>query len=724
MKMHRSGFGNQASGFTLIETAISLVILGIILAPLLVLYGNYREREKLSVSYENVYQAVDTLQNFRRMNGYYPCPAPMSVDRADAGYGRATACKAAPFDTTVPGNCVNGLCVENSVRAAALAVLTPPASPRVLVGAVPFRDLQIDEEDTYDAYGGRLYYAITESMTDIVTINDNNGAIAVRNDAGNPLATPDGSAGFVVFHTGPTQKGAYSRDGVLIEACAGAELDIENCNDGFSSGAGTSVNAVYVASSRNDSAGATYYDDEIVFFSQITEPTWKRTVANPEDIEELSPNFVGVGTAGPGTDMDIRSATTGNDSLYVNGATGLPGAGGTLVTDTVCDETASDCFAPALIAGDANALPATGGMLCGAGTYMSGIENGGPRCEAIAIVCPDAAPVLTGFDGAGNPNCVALPGASCPAETRTVCGANDVSLAAAIDTTLSAFFNLGACRNVRYRCNGGTWGAETDTGSCVFVPVVTTSDPIDCGTGYTGTYTTTTTTSCSGGGVTTDTFAANCVCTGATVNETENCSVVSGGSWTGTATRTVTYSPPSCAPDNPAWDTSGCICAAPILETLACSHASVGLGPAWSGNATRTITRSGPACTPDSPAWDISGCTCDTTPVITYADHACANPVCEEPDPADRDQYTATINPTTCAQNAPALTHTGTCRPKAFKWIDINSTGVPSPSLPPGARFKGDGCSCADHADTTGANTKTCYYATDPSRTIYNCKCQ
>ena len=714
MKVTGSSCKNR-KGFTLIEAAISLLILGLLLAPLIVLYGNYMERQKLSTSYENIYQAVDALQNYRRMNGFYPCPAPMSVDRTDADYGRAQTCRAAPFNALTPGNCVDGLCVETSIRAL--------ANPRVIVGAMPFRDLQVDEEDTYDAYGGRLYYAITESMTDIATLNDNNGAIAVRNPGGNPVAVPDGSAVYTVYHTGPTQKGAYSRDGQLIEVCSGTDLDRENCNDGFSTGSGPN-NAVYLASQRNDAAGANFYDDEILFFSQISDPTWKRTLANPENIEELTPNFVGVGTPGPTEDLDISSAGTGADSMYVNGSTGLPGNGGTITTNQICDPTGANCFPPSLIAGDNTlGLPDTG-MLCGAGTYMAGIQNGAPICKAIAVMCPLTTPVLTGFNGSGNPICVALPGASCPVQQRTECAANDVSLPSAIDTTLSSVFSLGACRSVQYRCSGGSWVVQSSNGNCTFTPTVTTSAAIPCGAGYTGTYTTTTTSTCGGGSGTTSTFATTCTCVGASVPENDNCSAILGGDWTGTATRTVNYPAPSCTASATAWDTSACVCAPGGTDTRACSHPDVGIGSAWLGTATRTITRTPPTCTATLGAWNTGGCSCDLTPKQTFVNHTCANPVCEEPDPSDQDEYSATVNPATCVPNTPTLVDPGSCRPKGFKWVNVGNSGSSAPSLPPSPNYIGDGCSCAQHSATAGPSTVTCFYSTDPAHNIYKCKCQ
>ena len=729
-------------GFTLIEMAIVMMILGLIAAPLLLLYNNYQKRERELSGYENVYQAVDGLQNFRRLNGFYPCPAPMNVNRTDPNYGRAVACQqGAATDTALgaAGNCTQGVCKEQAV-AARIGTLGA-GDPDVIVGAIPFRDLQVDESETYDGYGGRLYYAITQSMTAALTLNDDNGAISVRNVDDQEITSPiasGGTAAYVVFHTGATQNGAYSRDGVLIEPCAGAEEDVANCTDGFEDGT-TPADSIYIASRLNDVPGANFYDDEILYFSQISDPMWRRVDANPENIEELVVEGVAVGPVTPAANvlLDVRAPAAGSQAnVYVNGPGGVANTGGDIRANRICDG-AGNCFAPELIAGSVGA--GTGGMRCAAGEYMTGIEGGGPMCENdIQVRCSGATPIMRGFDGAGNPICVAPPGLTCPAATRTVCTGGDVTLAAAADTTLTGFFNRGACRQARYRCQSGAWVdvAGYPTGHCTNTIPAATVTTHSCGPGYGGaTYTVTTPSApvCGGGaGPATSTRTTDCICVGGSGVENSNCQARLGANWQNTPlSRTINYPAPSCAATPEPWDTSSCQCISGN-QTAACSTPGImtmASPNGWTGSATRTVERLlANLCVPTdpNPAWNTTGCSCDTSDRIRYQSHACADPVCEiaETDPTKMDKYVATVNPATCVVGPEVLESLGSCRARGFTWISVGDTGADAPSRPPSARIATESCSCSDHNATLGVGTRSCFIAGDPTNSIHNCKCQ
>src|SRR5690606_32559964 len=108
-------------GFTLVEVAISLIILGCLIAPLVMLYNNYLREKKVETTYKNVQSAVDAVQRFRQLNGHYPCPAPLNVpqDFADVStgviYGEAHpfACDGVngnPSPSIAVGNCQSGVC--------------------------------------------------------------------------------------------------------------------------------------------------------------------------------------------------------------------------------------------------------------------------------------------------------------------------------------------------------------------------------------------------------------------------------------------------------------------------------------------------------------------------------------------------------------------------------------------------------------------------------------
>ena len=90
--------------------------------------------------------------------------------------------------------------------------------------------------------------------------------------------------------------------------------------------------SVYVSTQESLGTAATFFDDYVGYFTNNSDPTWKRTAAEPEDIEDLSSNFVGAGTTTPGVDLAVNS-TGSTDSIRVYGTTGTDG---TVYTDQVC----------------------------------------------------------------------------------------------------------------------------------------------------------------------------------------------------------------------------------------------------------------------------------------------------------------------------------------------------------------------------------------------------
>ncbi len=707
------------SGYSLIQIAMGLLIIGLLAAPIMGIWAVREKEKRYTETSASIDSAISQIQGFVKRNGYYPCPASMTADRdaptqiTDFEYGEPTDCNSATINAIAPGECLNGICIEESVR-------TDITNRRVIVGAIPFRVLQMDERKTYDAYKGRLLYAVTASMTDPDTYSETTGGIAIRDEAGNSLvhmegASPDGAGAFIVLSHGPTRAGAHNKNGIVMRSCATAGLDIQNCNVGFETGTAMSTESLYIAAFQSHAAGAGFFDDFVNFFSVTAEPRWKYNALEEEGIETIPGNLVGIGTTTPSVELDIRSAAAGIHSMRIYGQNGTDG---TLKTDMVCDNTGTHCFSPSLIGGSP-------GLTCSAaGEYMTGIENGTPKCAPIAIECPTTAPILTGINPATRaPICAAIPAPSCGGTTMSVCSANDVLLPASGSGFISIPYALGACKTVQYRCNSGTWSLHSNTGQCTFTaPPPTVVSGINCGPGFTGTYTTTTTATCTGGSVTSNTRATDCSCTGSVVPDSAACSAILGAVYTGTATRTITYAPPTCTASYSGWDTSGCSCAGPIGST---QWVTAGTCPAgFTGAITKEQIFDGPSC-----AWTDTGntnntCACNTTPIVTQQDHVCDDPICEIPDPTKRDTFTATIDPTTCTVLPAVLTPPpGACKNMTFKWQEIEDAGTSAASYPADPIFVGSGCNCQDHKDGIAGAKKTCFYASDGSKHIYRCKC-
>jgi len=465
----------KQSGYTLIQMAISLIVIGLLFSILANFYYQYRSQQSIKETYSNLESALNSISTYYANNGRVPCPAPLTAARNAAGYGAESACTSGAIAALAPGDCAGGICVEETVR----GTLTG-TDRRVIVGTIPFRELQIPEEKSFDGYGSRYVYAVTMSATDDTTYSNLKGAIAVRDANGGSLTDVDGSVLYLVLSPGKTKIGAYGKEGGLNSNCptgAGSPVDSENCNVGFNTGTAADTQSVYVSTQESLGTAATFFDDYVGYFTNNSDPTWKRTAAEPEDIEDLSSNFVGAGTTTPGVDLAVNS-TGSTDSIRVYGTTGTDG---TVYTDQVCDETGLNCFDPIVIAGD-NSNPGEG-MKCPKSTdpvgaiYMVGIENGEAKCsETVEILCP-AGQVLKNFSGT-NPQCVTPPVTNCPAATFTICNgfSNPVTVNIPAGSTNAYWPSNGSsyegpagddnCRRERYRCNGTSWVLRDGQGTC------------------------------------------------------------------------------------------------------------------------------------------------------------------------------------------------------------------------------------------------------------------
>ncbi len=677
-------------GYTLIQLAIAIMILGLMIAPATVLYNNYKKTADFENTYKNISASADNLQLRRSTIGAYPCPAPIDAARDEAAYGGALSdCPGTGNTTIATGTCSNGICVEAG-----------RGGERVLVGAVPFRDLQLDEMRSYDAYGSRLVYSVTEAQIDEDTFDPAAGAIYITGENGETVIEPDGGASFIISSPGRNHVGGFTMDGVLRQSCAGAGRDRANCNPGFEGGT-PKAEARYVAAFENSVPGVNFFDDQLSYFTQVETPHWRPTNNNPNDIQDLSPNNVGIGNDNPPSAMTISSGST--DSLRVSDA---------LIASEICN-TAGECFEPSVFTTDPQ-------IHCLPTQRMVGIREGQAVCVEDSVPVPVDCPpgqVLIGLNTSGTPICSAAPPKSCPATTATLCATNDISAGASSHGT-AITFNKGDCRSRKYTCNNGNWSLGSATGKCVFVPPVPDTYQtcnIACPKWYSGKYCNNYKTVCTGNVSTGNTQATDCVCVGGSEPQTATCASQKGSAWVGTATRTLTVSPPNCTSSYSAYDLSACTCANTTADGTTKWIANGTCSTGFSGVKEKEQRWVKATC-----SWVDTGvvkntCACNTTAIVENVTVTCADPVCEKP--STPDIFTTPINPTNCTKGTKVKTQTGTCAPNAFQWKMLTATGATGTT----STSIGSGCGCDDYKAGT---EKTCGYAGDPNKYIYKCKCE
>ncbi len=391
-------------GFTLIELAITSVILGLAMVTFIAIYKPYVAQQKIYKTEDRLANIYAALESYKADRGFYPCPASLTSARNQANYGFASDCT---DTTTVAGACSpDGYCVRSSTRAL--------ANPRVRVGAVPFRELNIEEADTYDAYGSRYYFAITENLAiSPAQYDDNIGGIDVVDGRGVSLtAGTPASAKFLVFSPGINQVGGYNRNGNEVVSCATAApyngADKQNCEP--------IADAVFAFTGEVGEGLADEMDDFVTFDNAALNQTsvgWRTGDPGNLDFEGnnesendiITTNSVKIGdfeetprhaldVSGDLSDMRAEDALVAENGFcnYTDSATGA----------------ADGCFAVANLE-----------RTCPNGEYVTGL---GPDdgfniiCSPIAFRC-DADQMIIGVDGDGLPICAPVPAPALQAPT-------------------------------------------------------------------------------------------------------------------------------------------------------------------------------------------------------------------------------------------------------------------------------------------------------------------
>ncbi|PCI55278.1 MAG: hypothetical protein COB36_06545 [Alphaproteobacteria bacterium] len=411
-------------GFSLLELAIVLVLIGLVMAPAISIYHTQRIKADWEGTEKHVATSVDELGGFRSVYGRYPCPASLTATPGDINYGHQ--------DCTVhpAGTCGGGTCTFTSNI----------VGQQVLTGGIPFKTLNLQESEIFDKYLNRLSYAVTLSLTDSATFDLTGGGIGIVDKSAQSIITPSNRAHFVVISHGPNQIGGTTRAGILSAACTtGTVLEQENCD----------IDSVFLSGDIDND-----FDDRIGFFSGVAFSEWQVSQLFPTKIHLKNANSISIG-ATTATDLSgteqtsIHTFSIDSGSIMASDVRN-PLNEGRFHADQLCIYDADDptddteCFRPRRFAGnlekDGSTTPpryyedATvvnpmdrSGMSCftpgGQDEFLVGIINGEADCRPeIYISCPDGQ-FITGIDPSGNVQCSDAPAAKClPQNITTTCG--------------------------------------------------------------------------------------------------------------------------------------------------------------------------------------------------------------------------------------------------------------------------------------------------------------
>lgn len=397
---------NLHCGFTLIEMAFVIIIVGVLTAPLLMLYKSMIENK----------QQEDTRSHLADMNSmisayfetqyspttgepthHYPCPSDRALPPSSPNYRKQfnngncsiTDLKNMPaplvFVSSMshqPPVCTPnfGFCIiQGNQDKDGDGGLDP-----ILIGGIPIRDMlpdynnsgadPIPESNVLDGWGDAFTYAASQNLVSYSsTLSKNNmGVISVIDENNIPTAGINNDAHYVIISHGPDRKGAYSADGSIGIPCStvAVALDSDNCdNDStFRSALG-----------RYQANLPSFFDDYIVAYTRHETGIWEN-IGSTGSIHNLNEQNVGVGTTSPTAKVEVAGDIRGDYNALAG---------------TICKKDASgnpvDCF-------DINAITGSGVIQCpnpgdaANKTIMQGIKNG----KAVCIAPPTAASTATG----------------------------------------------------------------------------------------------------------------------------------------------------------------------------------------------------------------------------------------------------------------------------------------------------------------------------------------
>lgn len=294
------------SGFTLIEMAIVVLIIGILIGGFFSAATLYVKQQRIENMDERVNDIRIALSRFiiddpndASDSVRYPCPSPLTANASTAELG-VELCPP-DYNTVTAGDDLGGVFViEGSI----------PGS-LVLVGAVPTRTLGIKNDLMLDEFGNRFTYAVTINLTEtnaLLATPVATGQITIKNEVNGIKTT---SADFILVSHGEDGSGSYSAEGMLNGS---------TCRTTTVPGDGDSQNCLWQTTGQaifRDQSGFgfsqglndQFYDDVLSYTLAEDDGWWQSTNGGGSNIVIKNPDArLGVGISTPVQKLDINGA--------------------------------------------------------------------------------------------------------------------------------------------------------------------------------------------------------------------------------------------------------------------------------------------------------------------------------------------------------------------------------------------------------------------------------
>lgn len=254
MKLNARG---KDGGFTLIEIAIVLVVVGLILSGGLMAVKPVLQNARTSETNSKLDRIEDAILVYAIRNNCLPCPATAALATGAANAG-------ASLPQPLVSNCSSAACTNAR-------------------GVVPWVTLGISESDATDAWGSRISYAITTGLETLGNMDRSGtdytplGTLSVTNLGLVANAVTDAAAYVLVSHGADKASGYAMSSGVLQNDPHGsAATDAQGRNRVTSA-----VN--FVQDEARTVPGVGYYDDIVRWRSKpiIVQSCGSASCGNP-----------------------------------------------------------------------------------------------------------------------------------------------------------------------------------------------------------------------------------------------------------------------------------------------------------------------------------------------------------------------------------------------------------------------------------------------------------
>ncbi len=154
------------SGYSMVDMAISMSVLALLSVGAMTLVQHNHTKKRLDTTVKNAAKIETALKQFSKRFGYLPCPSRPDVVVGQTGFGFATV-----YNTS------SKVCDDANLVSE--------------TGAVPVRTLNLEDNVTYDGWGNKFTYRISEYAGASVDFRENTafqGSLRVSTLTGTPLS--------------------------------------------------------------------------------------------------------------------------------------------------------------------------------------------------------------------------------------------------------------------------------------------------------------------------------------------------------------------------------------------------------------------------------------------------------------------------------------------------------------------------------------------------------